>query len=316
MQPRPAESIAHQVAAADYRPRFLLIIGLALAAAAFVFASRTFHVPASPHFDASLLAQPSPFISLGVVAVTLLTSVVLSTVIAGTIRFDAGLFCATVGMVALSIRSGRMGDLLRQFAPTASTPAVFVHLALELVALYAFVAVAWSLLWGLHTGGRLKADEFRDGIEDTDEPLPFKVAALVMQAGVMALGVLLLAATDDKSQTIAAVFISAFVGACCAYYMYPISPSPWLWVGPMLVGVAGYAIAYFVTPAADDAWRTGHLTHGLAPLARPIPLDYASAGPAGAILGYWMSRRWHRQRLAEIAAPEVPETSANPDATP
>jgi hypothetical protein len=302
MQPRPAESIGHQVASLDYRPRFLLVVGLALSAAAFVLASRTFHVPAAPHFDASLLAQPSPFVSLGVVAVTLLASMVLSTVIAGAIRFDAGLFCATVGMTALSIRSGRMGELLRQSAPTAATPAFFVHLALELVALYAFVAVAWSVLWGLHTGGRLKADEFRDGIEDTDEPLPFKLAALAMQAGVMAVGVLLLAQTDDKSQAIAAVFISAFVGACCAYYMYPISPSPWLWVGPMIVGVAGYAIAYFATPAGEDAWRTGQLTHGLAPLARPIPLDYASAGPAGAILGYWMSRRWHRQRLAEISA--------------
>jgi hypothetical protein len=307
MQPRPAESIAHQVASVGYRPRFLLVVGLALSAAAFVFASRTFRVPAAPHFDASLLAQPSPRGSLGVVALTLLAGVVVSTVIAGTIRFDAGLFCATAGMIALSVRSGRMGDLLRQSAPTATSPAFFVHLALELVALYAFVAVAWSVLWGLHTGGRLKADEFRDGIEDTDEPLPFKLAALIMQAGVMAVGVLLLAQTDDKSQVIAAVSISAFVGACCAYYMYPISPSPWLWVGPMIVGVAGYGIAYFVTPAGEDAWRTGQLTHGLAALARPIPLDYASAGPAGAILGYWMSRRWHRQRLAEISAPPAEE---------
>jgi hypothetical protein len=312
MQPRPAESIAHHVVSVGYRPRFLLIVALAASAAAFVFASRTFHVPAAPHFDASLLAQRSPFAALGVVAVTLLTTVVLSTVIAGTIRFDAGLFCAVLGMTALSIRSGRMGDLLRQSAGTAAGPTFFVHLALELVALYAFVAVAWSLLWGLHTGGRLHSDEFRDGIEDTDEPLPFKLAALVMQAAVMALGVLLLAQTDDKSQVLGAVFVSAFVGACCAYYMYPISPSPWLWVGPMIVGVAGYGIAYFVTPAAEDAWRTGQLTHALAPLARPIPLDYASAGPAGAILGYWMSRRWHRQRLADIATPGAPDTSATP----
>ncbi len=85
--------------------------------------------------------------------------------------------------------------------------------------MYALVAV--KSLWGLHTGGRLHADEFRDGIEDTDEPLPFKLAALVMQAGVMALGVLLLAQTDDKSQVLGAVFISAFVGACCAVLHVP-----------------------------------------------------------------------------------------------
>jgi hypothetical protein len=35
------------------------------------------------------------------------------------------------------------------------------------------------------------------------------------------------------------------------------------------------------------------------PLARALPLDYASAGPAGAILGYWMSRRWQRAGTLE-----------------
>lgn len=302
MEPRPADSIAVQVTTIGYRSKLLLLVALAVSCAAYVFASRTFRVPASPHFDASLLAQSSPFVSLAIVGVTLLVTVLLATLIAGTIRFDAGLFCATAGMIALSIRSGRTGDLLRQSAPLA-TPTFFVHLALELVALYAFVAVAWSLLWALHTNGHLKADEFRDGVEDTDEPLPFKISALLMQSAVMTVGVLLLAQTDDKAQALAAVFVSAFTGACCAYYMYPISPSPWLWVGPLVVGAAGYTLAYFQIPPADDFWRTGHLTHALAPLARPIPLDYASAGPAGAILGYWMSRRWHRQRLAEGAAP-------------
>ena len=32
------------------------------------------------------------------------------------------------------------------------------------------------------------------------------------------------------------------------------------------------------------------------PLARPLPLDYASMGPAGAMLGYWVSRSWHLER--------------------
>jgi hypothetical protein len=303
MEPRPADSIAHQVSTIGYRPKILLLVALVLAAAAFVFASRTFRVPASTHFGGSLLAQPSPFVSLAVVGVTLLATVLFATLIAGTIRFDAGLFCATAGMIALSIRSGRMGDVLRQSADLPS-PAFFIHLALELVALYAFVAVAWSMLWGLHTRGHLKADEFRDGVEDTDEPLLFKISALVMQTLVMAAAVLVIVQTDDKAQTLCGVFVAAFLGACAAYYMYPISPSPWLWVGPMIVGAAGYTLAYFQVAPTDDLWRTGQLQHALAPLARPIPLDYASAGPAGAILGYWMSRRWHRQRLAESAPAE------------
>ena len=306
-------SVVEEVAATSYRTKFLLLIGFILSIAAFVFASRTFHVPLSPGFDGSLLAQPSPYLALAIVGVTLLAAVLLSTLIAGTIRFDAGLFCATLGMTALSIRGGRTGDALRQAASLPS-PTLFVHLALELVALYAFVAVAWSLLWGLHTRGHLKGDEFRDGVEDTDEPVPFKAAALLMQAAVMSLGVLLLAQTDEKPQVLTAVFVSALAGACCAYYMYPISPSPWLWVGPMIVGVAGYTAAYFIVPQGDDFWRTGQLRHVLAPLARPLPLDYASAGPAGAILGYWLSRRWHRQRLAESSTPTGESSSSAPAA--
>ena len=41
----------------------------------------------------------------------------------------------------------------------------------------------------------------------------------------------------------------------------------------------------------------------LAPLSRPLPLDYASVGPAGALIGYWMSRRWHRTRQLESQSP-------------
>ncbi len=66
MQPRPAESVSHQIVSVGYRPRFLLIVALAVSAGAFVFASRTFHVPAAAgHFDASLLAQRSPFVAWG-----------------------------------------------------------------------------------------------------------------------------------------------------------------------------------------------------------------------------------------------------------
>src|SRR4051812_10850649 len=234
----------NEVAAASNRTKILLLVGLIFSAAAFVFTSRTFRVPASPRFDASILAQPYPFAALAVVAAPPLAPVLLSTLISGTIRFDAGLFCATLGMTALVARSGRMGDILRQFAHL-DRPTFFLHLALELVALYAFVAIAWSLLWALHSGGHLKADEFRDGVEDTDEPLLFKISALLMQVGVMTVGILVVAQTDDTTQTLLAVFCSAVVGALCAYYMYPISPSPWLWVGPMIVGVIGYTVGYF-----------------------------------------------------------------------
>jgi hypothetical protein len=300
-----AKRMVDEGAATSRRSKAVLLAGIAVSIATFLFISHKFQIPTYPHFGGSLLSDANPIVTFIALGVGLLVAVLLSTLIAGTLRFDAGLFCGTLGMAVISIRGGRVGDVLRADASAAATPVIFIHFALELVVLYALISVAWSILWGLHTGGYLKADEFRDGVEDTDEPLIFKISALAMQVGVMALCMFLLAQTDAKPQAIAAVSISAFAGACAAYYMYPISPSPWLWVGPLVVGGAGYIFAYFNIAATDDLWKTGQLTHALAPLARPLPIDYATAGPAAAILAYWMSRRWHRQRLAEDTTPEI-----------
>jgi len=287
------------------RRRVLLLTAVLASIAVFHFASRLFHLPTYPHFGGVLIGDPTPLTGLVIVAVALVVAVLLATLIAGTLRFDAGLFAATLGMATLSTRAGRVSDILRHSAP-ASSPVIFIHFSLELVLLYALVSLAWSILWGLHTSGYLKADEFRDGVEDTYEPFIFKLSAFAMQAGVMALLMFLLAQTDAKPQTLAAVGISSFIGARVAYYMYPISPSPWLWTGPLAVGAAGYVFAYFNISPSDPLWQTGQLTHAL---ARPLPIDYATLGPAGAILAYWLSRRWHRQRQLE-QSPPLPENQS------
>jgi len=49
-------------------------------------------------------------------------------------------------------------------------------------------------------------------------------------------------------------------------------------------------------------WKSGQGGGLLAPLARPLPLDYASLGTAGAILGYWTSRQWQRAKELETEA--------------
>jgi hypothetical protein len=56
----------------------------------------------------------------------------------------------------------------------------------------------------------------------------------------------------------------------------------------LIVGVVGYFWAY----TWPGLWQIGNVA---VPLARALPLDWASAGPSGAILGYWMSRRWQRE---------------------
>jgi hypothetical protein len=203
------------------------------------------------------------------------------------------------------VRSARMGDLLRQNAASGST-GVIARMVPEIVLIYALVGVAWTVIRILQKSGFHRSDEAREGIERlvTKDPLPIKLAALGMNVGITGLVVLLLAATDVKMQVLGAVFLASFLGAAITHHLYPVSPSPWFWTAPMFVGIVGYLVVYLKLNPADPVWKTGHLSVLFAPLARPLPLDYATAGTAGAILGYWMGRSSQHQQLLEAAESE------------
>jgi hypothetical protein len=80
-----------------------------------------------------------------------------------------------------------------------------------------------------------------------------------------------------------------------SHHLFPTRPSPWYWCGPLVVAVIGYLLA----ASGSQLWMIGQVG-GYAPaLARPAPLDYASAGTAGALVGYWTSRRWREQEEEE-----------------
>ena len=100
----------------------------------------------------------------------------------------------------------------------------------------------------------------------------------------MALGVLLFCQSDVKRCALAGVFLAALAGTGIAEYWFKDARAvPWYWVGPLAVGAIGYLMNYFT--GNPDGVQTGYLTGAFASLARPIPLDYASAGMAGAIVG-------------------------------
>jgi hypothetical protein len=302
------------------RVRLLLLTGIVVCVATFIAATKLFHIPAHVGFGGVILQEPSPISSFVALSAALVVCVLVGTLIAGSVRFDAGLFCAVLGMVAVSLRSGTLGDVLRTSAGAnpVGGPTVFIGMAGEILLLYAVLGLAWSTLWLLHRQDFLKADQFRDGVEDTQDPLGIKVCALIMQAAATALLMLLLAQSDSKTQVLWSLAIASYLGAILAYFLYPIAPSPWLWAGPLIVGLAGYLGAYMMIRGEDPMWRTGQLLSAdaagqprplwMAPLVRALPIDYATVGTAAAILGYWMSRKWHQQRIAE--AGESPAGSA------
>jgi hypothetical protein len=107
--------------------------------------------------------------------------------------------------------------------------------------------------------------------------------------------------SDAPAQAICAVFLSGFLGALGAYLFNPVSGSQWYWIGPGIVGVIGYLLTFF----SPSGLNIGEATGWTAALVRATPLQYAGAGTAGAILGFWCNRRWHQPEAEETTETQI-----------
>ena len=278
------------------RNRLLLTVAATLACLLFWFAGDWFRIPQHAGYEASLAMQPNPAIDLLLTGVVLCAATAVGTAVAGSIRFDAGLFAGAIGLAALSSRGGPM----RVVTQAAAGRGVFLAMAVELLVLGALLGLAWFGLWLLYRRGRLVGDALRDGLQDQPHAPGERLVALLVQVVTMAVLVLLLARTDEKKQVLAAVAVASFAATLVAYAVSPVRPSVWYWAGPVVVGVAGYVAAYGAWNSIPSvSLKSGVGGPFLAPLSRPLPLDYASLGTVGAIFGYWTSRQWQRAKELE-----------------
>ena len=220
-----------------------------------------------------------------IVIVGLGLSVIVGTIIAGPIRYDAGHCSAALVLIALSVRGGEVRYVLFDHPGSDA----YLTLLSELILLFLlFVAMGFFQRF-FHSFGWLRVDALRDGLPDIEHTLTEKLQAAGVQILVMGVLVYFLAASDRKFQVIAAIGVASFLGTLAAHSMYRVHPSHWFWTGPFVVGAAGYIWAW----SQSGDYLVGSAAN---PLARALPLDYASVGVAGSIVAYWMSRRWHRDR--------------------
>ena len=274
--------------------RTLLALGALGCLLLFWAAARVFGIPAAPGYSGSLLQQPNPGVAIVITLVTLVAAVFVGTTFAARVHRDAGLFCACIGLALLSLRGGQMRYVLFN----AGGKSVYLMLAGETVVLGAMVAAMWIGI------DRLLARRDED---EPSEPGEQNYFTTVVQVLLMIALMSLLAQSDAKGQAVCAVAASALLATLAANWFAPASPSPWLWAGPIIVGVVGYVSCYF-RPTGIEIGRTGGY---FAALARPLPLDYASVGVAASMLGYWMSHDWHeRSRAAPAAAGTTPAAVA------
>jgi hypothetical protein len=97
-----------------------------------------------------------------------------------------------------------------------------------------------------------------------------------------------------RMQIVFALFASF---ALAVFIAHQISPTPYAalaWLLPLAVGVACYALA---AAGAVSQPPQGWIATPL--YARPLPIDWLSAGSGGAMFGYWLSSRFHENRYFE-----------------
>ncbi|MEM8875420.1 MAG: hypothetical protein AAGD32_14320 [Planctomycetota bacterium] len=235
-----------------------------------------------------LLATPGAAGAAAVVLVGYAVALVIGHVICVRWSRSAGWGCATFGLAAISMRGGPVGDQL-----LGREPGFFLLMLFELLLLSAVVAVGW-----LASRQLVGVEANRTGEPDAKkEPIDQKALALVTSAAICTILAMLLARTDLKMQALMAIFTAGTVGAWVAHQSVETRPNAWFWGGPILVGVVGYVAAWL--SANPTALAIGEPTGFFAPLARIAPLDYASFGIAGGLLGFSMSREKHAERRAE-----------------
>ena len=122
-----------------------------------------------------------------------------------------------------------------------------------------------------------------------------RTAACMLTACVVAVILtLLLLRSAQRGQILAALAVSFAGGTFAGHQFFPSRPRVPVWLAPLPVAVAFYALgAFSATQAGPGAWADVPL------YARALPVDWLTAGAGGALLGTWLSARLHELRILE-----------------
>jgi hypothetical protein len=172
---------------------------------------------------------------------------------------------------------------------------VFLMLAGELCLLFVPLSLMW-VFFSRRYDAALTALETADEKTPSTGSLPITLLAQFVVTGAL---LLLLCPTDAKKQVLVGVFVACFGGAAVAENVVPDrQAATWFWVSPLAIGVLGYLLAFM----NGGDFTTGAATGMLANLAHPVPLDYAGAGVAGTLLGYWSGAERPELKTSMIAS--------------
>lgn len=276
------------------RERYALTMGSVLSGLATLWLAKVVQIPTDVGYAGSVLQQHGALVAIGLIWVVMIGGAVLASVVTQRLYYDAGLFCAGISVVALSVRFGPT----RYALMSSNGPGIYLTMAGEVVLLFLGMAIAWLILSMGSRSGLLPHEQPLDPHEP-DVTFDQKLIALAAQVVLTMLGMLLLCQSDAKPQVLASLGITCFFASIGAHHFIATHPSIWYWLGPMIVGAVGYTMQYF----NPGEWMIGDFKGFFAPLARPLPLDYAGMGTAASLLGYWTSKRWRSGQIDDVDDP-------------
>jgi hypothetical protein len=264
----------------------LVIMTAVISCFIFNAVARAMHVPSEPKFRGVLLQPPGPQAGALVVGLLLLVACTgLGTLVLKRRWFLAGLMTAVAGLANWSVRGGPAECVFFRADTFGQGKWVFVQMLGELIIMFAVIGGLWTLLWARHQQGLLTTPREEEKSKQVGSVLP----AILAQAAIMAVLLLILTATSQKKQVLTSVFLSGLIATTIAEAWFTdLRATRWYWAAPLLVGVLGYAAGYFM-PTGIEIGTVDPEHNIFAPLTRILPLDYASLGCAGVLLGYWMS---------------------------
>ena len=280
-----------------YTARLLMLAAGVISFVTSWWFAKALSVPPEPGFQASVVLQQHVALgSLSMVGIVAAAAVV-GTAVAGGIRFNAGLWTAAWALAALSIRGGQSRPTYVYAMTTRGPENVFFMLAGETVLLGLVLGGVWWILRSLHLSGTLKDRESESMLDTPGHAMAIEMTALAVQGAITAGGVLFLAQSDAKAQVMVAVLIAALAGSAVTHQIYSTGPRSAYWAPPLVIGLLGYLLSAVSPPRGVERVD---FVGGFSALVRPMPLDWASAGVIGAIMGHWMSRRWQKEKRAGL----------------
>lgn len=315
--------------------RLMIAIVAVICCVIFSYGARIVNWPAERWFQGSLAQAPMAMGAFLMAIVLLILCTGLGTLVLSRRFFLAGLMTATAGLTTWAVRGGSMSYVLFNANNTGANGRIFLQLTGEVIVLFAVIGGIWNVLWThfsiVSSGPRRAVNAMPSG---SDSPLKKTVlihllgafgyvwlarrndpdsvpehvnekerstlAAVVAQSALMIVFVLILVATPQKKQVLAGIFIASLCSTAIAEVFFASrSAARWYWVGPLVAAIFGY-IANYISPVGLE---TGDMRGSFGALARVLPLDYASLGAAGALMGYWWMMPEEQEELAPVSEP-------------